>query len=639
MSYAVFVLLIAACNQNIISCNAKQSALDFLKDYNNKSKFMEYEYAEASFIKATNITDYNTNMAEAASINYSKRMKELRSEALKVDMTNADDDSKRQLQMLNVTMESTNADIVKNISIIAGKMENLYSTTTIPYNKKFIKLITPMVNQLSLDQHLKKILADSRDPDELLYVWEEWHNLAGPPIRNLYTEFVKLNNIGARENDYHDAGDYKRKVYEIDDLQNVVEKFWEELKPFYQEVHSYVRYKLIAQYPNLVKDGEPIPAHLLGDMWAQSWANVFSLTAPYPDEPSLDVTAELKKQNYDYLKMFKKAEEFFTSIGWPSLPPSFWKKSMFVRPNDRNVTCHASAWDFSVVIDGSQDVRVKMCTEVTQDDFNTIHHELGHIYYYLLYWDQPSLYRTGANPGFHEAVGDTLVLSVQTPEHLKKIGILESVSNSSGADINFLLKTAMEKIAFLPFGYLMDKWMWGVYSGDIKPSEYNKKWWEYKLKYQGVKPSTVRNEEFFDPGAKYHIPADTSYIRYFFAHILQFTFHKHACKAAKYEGPLHKCSIYESKEAGKAFGDMLKLGKSKTWQVALKQLTGSEELSADAIKEYFSPLQTWLENQRKTKKYTLGWEGKPKSNNSALFNNNIRMLFVLLTFSLFELLF
>jgi len=252
-----------------------------------------------------------------------------------------------------------------------------------------------------------------------------------------------------------------------------------------------------------------------------------------------------------------------------------------------------------------------MCTKKTQDDFITIHHELGHIYYYLLYWNQSQEYRTGANPGFHEAVGDTLVLSVQTPNHLKEIGLLTNVSNSDEADINFLLKTAMERIAFLPFGYLMDQWMWGVYSGKIQPKDYNKVWWEMRLKYQGMKPPVERNDDTdFDPGAKYHIPADTPYIRYFFAHILQFTFHKRACDIAGKSSVLHRCSIFKSKEAGKALGDMLKLGKSKKWQDALEQYTGSKTLSAQPITEYFQPLNVWLKKQRSEHGYTLGWEKK-----------------------------
>jgi len=525
---------------------------------------------------------------------------------------------KRQFDFILTTSEPKDENVLKEYLKVATEMENIYSVGTIKYDPNIIKSITVEdgTTRLSLDKHLHDILAKSQDPEELLYVWKGWRDAVGPKLKDKYTEYVRLKNIGARENGFDDQGAYKRSWYETNGkLQEISETFWQELKPFYQEVHAYVRHRLSKVYKGLVKDGEAIPAHLLGNMWSQSWDNIFPLVTPFPDEPALDVTPALEK-NYTVQDMFTKSEEFFTSIGWMKLPPSFWTKSLFVQPPDRNVTCHASAWDFKIKVNNSQDVRVKMCTKINQEDFVTIHHELGHIYYYLLYWNQPLEYRTGANPGFHEAVGDTLVLSIQTPGHLNKIGLLNKVSQTKEAELNFLLKTAMERITFLPFGYLMDQWMWGVYSGDIKPNDYNIKWWQMRLKYQGIKPPVSRTENDFDPGAKYHIPADTPYIRYFFAHILQFTFHKEACKAAGNTGPLHKCSIYESKEAGDALKKMLELGKSKPWPEALKTLTGSDKLSAAPIKEYFGPLLEFLQKERASKGYTLGWEGSESSSNA-----------------------
>jgi len=394
-------------------------------------------------------------------------------------------------------------------------------------------------------------------------------------------------------------------------------------------------------YGHIVPDGEPIPAHLLGNMWSQSWVGLYKTIAPYQDEPSLDVTDQLKSKGV--MGMFKMAEEFFVSIGWPKLPPSFWQKSMFERPLGREAKCHASAWDFGVVNNGSQDVRVKMCTQINTADFSTIHHELGHIYYYLLYWYQDNMFRTGANPGFHEAVGDLMSLSVQTPNHLHQVGLLDEVVNNEKADINFLLQMAMKKIAFLPFGYLMDKWTWSVYDGSTTPAEYNTKWWELRTKYQGIKAPVSRNDALdFDPGAKNHIGGNTPYIRYFFSHILQFTFHKHACKEAGHVGPLHKCSIYKSKKAGKRLGDMLALGRSEKWQVALKNLTGSEILTADPVNEYFNDLKVWLKKQRDLEGYCIGWDDtkkcpeKPeKESSDSIFTVNIFLMLSSITLYLY----
>ncbi|XP_057302369.1 angiotensin-converting enzyme-like [Hydractinia symbiolongicarpus] len=619
----LLLLMLTCCVEH--SNGQIKTAKEFIDWYNANIGELSYDSGNLAFIKATNLTDYNTKQSEKASVENSKLYSLIRQNASTYSLDGVDADTKRQYKLLLMTRTSKNESIVKKISEIGGKMETLYSTGKVTYDKNIIKSITKNTTTMTLGD-LVNIMKTSNDSKELLYVWKGWRDTLANKLKGLYKEYVHLNNIGAVENHYEDAGDYKRKIYEVNNLKEVAEEFWKELKPFYQEVHAYVRHRLTHVYPDLVKDTEPIPAHLLGNMWAQSWDNVYKHVIPFREEPKLDVTPALKK-NYTVKQMFEKAEEFFVSIGWPKLPAGFWKKTLFVKPKDREVVCHASAWDFGVNTTDGPDVRVKMCTEKDQDNFITIHHELGHIYYYLLYWNQPSEYRTGANPGFHEAVGDTIVLSVQTPKHLKEIGLIDSVSTTNEADINFLLKTAMERIAFLPFGYLMDQWMWGVYSGDIKPEEYNKKWWEMRLKYQGIKPPVNRTENDFDPGAKYHIPADTPYIRYFFAHILQFTFHKHACRHANVKGPLHKCSIYNSTEAGKALGDMLRLGKKKPWPEALKQFTGSDKLSAAPINEYFKPLIDWLKKERAEKKYKLGWD-KEKKNNTSFGQNVYSSLFL-----------
>ncbi|XP_066914315.1 angiotensin-converting enzyme-like [Clytia hemisphaerica] len=588
-----------------------ENATEFLADYNANVAQKGYNSSQASWVKATNITTHNSKLSNAASKAYSDMAKKYRTRAKAVNMTGATADERRQFKLLLMTMTSSNASVVDSILEIGSNMENIYSEGCIPYDATIMKSVDPKGKTcLSLDNYLNPTLAKSRDPKELLYIWEEWRKATGPKLKSLYKEYVRLNNIGAHENKFADAGDYKRKRYEVDDLKESAESFWNELKPFYLELHAFVRHRLAEYYEGEIEVDGPIPAHLLGNMWGQSWENVFDIVSPYKNEPKLDITPALQK-DYDVDKMFKTAEEFFTSIGWQKLPKQFWTKSMLVKPEGRNVTCHASAWDFGVRNgpDNEPDVRVKMCTKIDQDDFITVHHELGHIYYDLLYWNQSNVYRDGANPGFHEAVGDVLALSVQTPTHLKKIGLLQNVSTTKEADINFLLKVAMERIAFLPFGYLMDQWMWNVYSGQIKYEDYNKAWWEMRLKYQGLKPPTNRSENDFDPGAKYHIPADTPYIRYFFAHILQFTFHKYACDAANVTVPLHQCSIYQSKEAGKLLGDMLTMGKSKPWPIALEKVTGSQKIDAVAIKEYFKPLSDWLKEQRKEHGYPIGWNG------------------------------
>jgi peptidyl-dipeptidase A len=335
-------------------------------------------------------------------------------------------------------------------------------------------------------------------------------------------------------------------------------------------------------------------------MWAQQWDAVYGLLEPYPGASSLDVDAALVKQAYDAVKMTKSAESFYKSIAFPALPQTFWERSMLTQPRDRDVQCHASAWH----MDGKEDVRIKQCIRPTYEELRTIYHELGHVYYFLWYKDQPHLFQTGAHEGFHEAVGDTVNLSM-TPAYLAEIGLVSAAGASREALINQQMQMALQKIAFLPFGKLIDEWRWKVFSGEVTAENYNAAWWALREHYQGVAPPVARTEADFDPGAKYHVPGNVSYTRYFLSYIIQFQFHKALCEAAGFKGPLSECSIYGNEAAGRKFGAMLAKGASVRWQDALFELTGTREMDASAILEYFAPLREWLREQNRSQK--CGW--------------------------------
>jgi len=450
---------------------------------------------------------------------------------------------------------------------------------------------------------VEKLMAESRDPNELKRTWVGWHAI-GSPMRLRYARMVELGNAGARELGYPDVGALWRSNYDMppDDFAKEEDRLWEQLKPLYLSLHAHVRGQLRKKYGNdLVPANAPIPAHLLGNIWSQEWNNVYLLMdSPKPPQ-NYDLTKILQERKTDAKGMVKYGENFFTSLGFAPLPATFWERSLFIKPADRDVVCHASAWD----VDFKEDLRVKMCIQIREEDFRTIHHELGHNFYQRAYMNQPGLFQSSANDGFHEAVGDTIALSV-TPEYLKKIGLIETVPPASG-DIDYLLQQALEKVAFLPFGLLVDKWRWEVFSGRVKPADYNKAWWELRKKYQGVAPPVERTEADFDPGAKYHIPSNTPYARYFLARILQFQFHRALCKEAGVNGPLHRCSIYGNKVAGERLNQMLSMGQSKPWQEALEALTGQKQMDATALADYFAPLKTWLDEQNKAKGYPVGW--------------------------------
>lgn len=444
-----------------------------------------------------------------------------------------------------------------------------------------------------------------RDPERLKEMWVSWHDNVGAPMRDDYTRLVSIANEGAKELGYGDLGIMWRSNYDMspDEFVREMDRLWLQVKPLYDQLHCYVRTRLSEHYgTNIQPVTGPIRADLLGNMWAQEWGNIYDLVAPAgAGNIGFDLTVLLQEKNYDAIKMVQAGENFYTSLGLPPLPKTFWENSMFVKPADREVVCHASAWN----IDNKDDLRIKMCIKVNADDFGVIHHELGHNYYQRAYNHQPFLYLNGAHDGFHEAIGDFVSLSI-TPEYLVQIGLLDPANvPSADKDIGLLLRQALDRVAFLPFGLLMDKWRWGVFNGDIKPADYQKEWTALRQRYQGIVPPEERPATAFDPGAKYHIPGNTPYARYFLARILQFQFYKAAAEQSGWRGPLHRCSYYGNKEVGRRLNEMLAMGASRPWPEALEKFTGTRQMDGSALIAYFQPLMKWLEEQNKGRK--VGW--------------------------------
>jgi peptidyl-dipeptidase A len=440
---------------------------------------------------------------------------------------------------------------------------------------------------------IEKIMSESRDPEELRRAWAGWHKVS-PPYRDRFARFVELSNEGARELGYADSGVMWRSAYDMpaDAFAPEMERLWLQLKPLYDSLHTYVRHRLQDKYGAAATRADGlIPAHLLGNMWSQEWENIYPLLAPAGGSQGVDITAALQAHKVGPKEIVKDAEAFFVSLGFEALPDTFWTRSLFVKPKDREVVCHASAWD----LDDQLDVRIKMCIKTDAEDFITAHHELGHDYYFLSYRTQPPIFRAGANDGFHEAIGDTIALSV-TPEYLKRIGVIDTAPGPEG-DIPQLLRRALGKVAFLPFGYLVDQWRWRVFAGEVGPQDYDKLWWDLRARYQGIARPEPAEPGGFDAGAKYHVAGDVPYTRYFIAEVLQFQFHRALCKAAGYTGPLHRCSIFASQAAGAKLRAMLALGASRPWPEALQSMTGEDRMDASAILEYFAPLKTWLDQQ------------------------------------------
>jgi len=549
--------------------------------------------SRADWVRSTFITEDTEALAAQANERSISAAVAYAKEATKYESAKTDPETARKLKLLRLSLTLAtphDPDEASEVTRIAAAMEGTYG------KGKYCK---PGGECLDLED-ITKIMATSRDAKELLDVWTGWHAIARP-IRKDYARYVELANKGAKELGFADAGAMWRSKYDMppDAFAKELDRLWEQVRPLYVSLHAYVRWKLREKYGDAVPANGPIPAHLLGNMWAQTWDNVYPVVAPKDGDKGYDLTQILKGRKTDAVQMVRYGESFFTSLGFDPLPKTFWQRSMLTKPKDREVVCHASAWD----VDYLDDLRIKMCIDITAEDFTTVHHELGHNFYQRAYKAQPPLFRDSANDGFHEAIGDTIALSV-TPEYLFKLGLLDKTPEGS-KDVGLLLNKALEKIAFLPFGLMIDQWRWRVFSGEITPASYNKAWWDLRMKYQGVAPAVARSEEDFDPGAKYHVPANVPYTRYFLADILQFQFHRALAKTAGCNEPLHRCSIYGNKEAGARLKKTLEMGQSRPWPDALETLTGQREMDASAIRDYFAPLQKWLDEQNKGK--PVGW--------------------------------
>lgn len=611
------------------AAQAGEDADAFVARVNAEYKALYPELSSAQWLSSTYINDDSERLAAKAQERWLARLNDWIEQARAFEGRPMRPESERalaQLKLMTSMPAPKDPGRLSELTRIATRMEGAYGKGSYCTGEGRDR----QCRQLG---QLEDVLRSSRDYDAQLDAWQGWHSIA-QPMRQDYMRFVKLVNEGARELGYADTGAMWRSGYDMpaDAFAAETDRLWEQVRPLYEQLHCYARDRLQQTYgaDRGQVAGGLLPAHLMGNMWQQDWSNLWDMLQPYKTAGSLDITGALEQQYQRNLgaalyrrgpgadtrarfeaereaqhevarQMTERAQDFYVSLGMPKLPESYWQKTQFVKPLDRDVVCHASAWD----IDMAGDVRTKMCIRPNEEDFTTIYHELGHVYYYLAYNSQPPLFQNGANDGFHEAIGDTIVLAM-TPQYLESIGLVQGQRQDHQALINAQMRMALAKVAFLPFGLMIDRWRWGVFDGSIAPDHYNQAWWELKARYQGVAPATPRGEEFFDPGAKYHVPGNTPYTRYFLSHLLQFQFYKSLCEAAGHTGPLYECSFYGNAEAGRKFQAMLAKGSSQPWQVTLKELTGSEQIDGSAVLEYFAPLQEWLQQQNADR--TCGWQ-------------------------------
>jgi peptidyl-dipeptidase A len=597
----------------------------FIDGANAELLKLSAQTSRAEWTAETDITEDTEATTALLNGQYTARMLKLAEESHRWDKVKLPAELRRQMVLLqlNTPAAPREPNLLEEQTQLAAQLTGMYGKGKYCPDAGAGEQDAAGTKCMGIDA-ISNIMAHSQNPEELTKLWLGWHAI-GAPMREKYARFIALQNMGAKELGYHDTGELWRAGYDMTPAQfsAEVDRAWSQLEPLYLELHKYVRSRLIAKYGKAAeRDDGMIPAQLLGNMWAQEWGNIYDIVAPTDPKLSqfkpVDLEGALKKQIAEKdpaaapafkagmdstsdaghaaslaagRDMVRYGEDFFKSLGFVPLPATFWARSQFVHPRDREVVCHASAWD----VDSVDDLRVKMCIEVNADYFTTVHHELGHNFYQRAYNKQPYLFRNGANDGFHEAIGDAIALSI-TPAYLKRLGLTETEPPAE-ADIPLQLRTALDKVAFLPFALALDQWRWEVFSGEIKPADYNKAWWALREKYQRVAPPVERTEANFDAGAKNHVPTNVPYARYFLARIYQFQFYKAMCDASGYKGPLNRCSFYGSKEAGEKLAKMLEAGQSRPWQETMKEMTGTDHLDAQPMLDYFAPLYRWLKEQ------------------------------------------
>ncbi|XP_011494543.1 PREDICTED: angiotensin-converting enzyme [Ceratosolen solmsi marchali] len=574
-------------------------ALQFLREHDREGSTVCNKVMTAQWNFATNITDVNRRkMLEEQTVKLKFERASWRKTVSFAWSRIADPYARRQLKMIAVKgRNSLTDDKFNEMHHLIMEMKELYNRVKLcPYRK------IGAACDLTFETDVAKIMSQSRDYDELLHYWQAWHEAVGPPLKNKYVRYVQLANQAAKLSGFADAGDQMREIYEDDYVQQNMAEIVSAIMPLYKHLFTFVRSRLMERYGDRIRADGPLPAHVLGNMWAQNWDGIFDLVQPFPGAKKLDVTLDMMIQGFTSLRIFQMAEEFFTSMGMKPMPPEFWRSSVFEKPIDRDIKCSASAWDFC----NKMDYRIKQCTKINTEDLISTHHEMAHVQYYLQYKDQPLLFQSEALPGFHEAVSNAIGLSVFTPQHLHRIGLYNNSTDDYESNINFLMLVALQKVAYLPFAYIVDQWRWRVFNNGV--ADMTTRWWELRLQYQGILPPISRTERDFDPASKYHVPADLPYANYFLSVILQFQLFESLCDISGHTGDLHTCDLYRSREAGRLLSDVLSMGSSTPWPDIIRQMTRGQtnRIDASAMLRYFQPLSRYLKRQNQIEP-VIGW--------------------------------
>lgn len=603
-NFVVIICVLVALIPYLSAINntSEEAALEFLERYTTEGEKLFHDHVLQNWNLYTDLTEENQQKSAESAANLGLFIREMKDEVASFDLSALSTETRMQLELiLSFSGSGLSGNKLGRLRLLGNQMTERYSTGKVCKGDD-------SDDCLPFDPDLETLMATSRNCSVLYWAWYGWReSVANQQARDDFAEYVSLLNEGSRTQGWADTGDkWRQTLYMRDDLKEETARLYAEIKPLFLSLHAYVRRKLYEYYgSDYVNLNGPIPSHLLGNMHPRAWTNIMDIVTPYPSKKRIDVTELIKAKNYTGLAMAKLADDFFKSLGMIPVNPRFFRDSMFEKPDDgRQVVCYPVAFDFY----NKEDFRIKMCTDPSFEDFIILHHEMGHIQYFMQYKDLPLVFRNSPNPGFHEGIGDTIVLSTVTNKHLHTIGLLEELPEEDNeTSINFLMQMALDNVAFMPFGYLIDLYRWKVFDGSIPPEKLNEEWWRMRRDLEGLIPPVSRNENNLDAVSYFHIAYDVPHIRYFVSRILTFQFHEALCNESGHTGPLHECDIYGSKAAGDLFSEFLSQGAKYPWDDTLEIITGQRVMSASSFLKYFQPLNDWLVKQNRLNEDEVGW--------------------------------
>jgi len=600
MAGVLALALLWGCNQSAEKRSAKQEGVDvaeaqaFIEEYTAEWLKLYKAEGEAQWAANTRIVEGDDTIEEEAN-RASEAMAAFSGSVETIEKTRAFLERKDRLDPLQVKQLEAILYQAANSPQTAPDLVKRRIAAETEQNSKLFGFDFTIDGKSVSTNEIDDLLEDSNDLDARLNAWRASKEV-GKVLKGGLAELVSLRNQTVQALGYDNYFHYQVSDYgmTVDEMMALNRQLVEDLRPLYRELHTWARYEFAKRY-GVDEVPDLLPAHWLPNRWAQDWSSMVTVEG-------LDIDGALADKEPEWL--VKQAERFYRSLGFGELPASFWEKSsLYPLPPDANYkkNTHASAWH----IDLQDDVRCLMSVVPSARWYETTHHELGHIYYYISYTnpDVPPLLREGANRAFHEGVGSLLGMASMQKPFMAGLGLVDPDAETD--QIKALLKEALNTVVFIPFSAgTMTHFERDLYAGGLTKDEFNKRWWAHVRSFQGVAPPQPRGEDYCDAATKTHIINDAAqYYDYALSYVILHQLHDHIAKNILDQDP-RQTNYYGSKDVGKFLYDILKLGGSEDWRKVMRDRLG-QELSAKPMLDYFEPLLAWLQERNQGREHTL----------------------------------